>query len=176
MLLSRIQGTLGSFILTPPRILPTLVHTEVAVSGVLAHQTNKSHAENSVPGSRLFSTVASANKLLLPNSIGQLSKQINDASNSVILSNTQSVLQQQSAGLKHRGLPKLRCKHCYFIVHEERKYVMCTAYPRHKQVSKATALKEGNMIMTHATQGGRNKYNGRGTRNIKTQQSFRMDF
>merc|ERR1719339_572395 len=79
-----------------------------------------------------------------------------------------------SAGLKHVGVPKLRCKHCYYVIKDEVKYVMCTAKPRHMQAEKMVAAKQGNMILTHATQGSAKKV--RGSRAIKSQNSFRMDF
>nr|ALS05207.1 mitochondrial putative 39S ribosomal protein L36 [Tortanus dextrilobatus] len=81
---------------------------------------------------------------------------------------------QPSAGLKHVGVPKLRCKHCYFVIQDERKYVLCTAKPRHLQTQKLVASKQGNMILSHATQGSAKKI--RGSREMKTQASFRLDF
>ena len=42
--------------------------------------------------------------------------------------------------LKHVGVPKLRCKHCYFMVKDEVKYVMCTAKRRHLQVNETHKL------------------------------------
>jgi len=83
---------------------------------------------------------------------------------------------QQSAGLKHVGVPRLRCKHCYFVVKDELKYVMCTVHRRHLQAEKLIAAKYGNMIMTHATQGSTKSGGSRGSRGIKTQDTFRMDF
>jgi len=84
----------------------------------------------------------------------------------------------QVASLKHVGQPKKRCKHCYFIVQDEVKYVMCTVHARHHQAGKQIAAKEGNMIMTHATQGssGAKVNYGRGSRYMKTQESFKMEF
>jgi len=94
---------------------------------------------------------------------------------SSLLDNSQSPLVQQVAGLKNRGELRKRCKHCYFIIKDERKYVMCTVHPRHKAVGKLVADMQGNMILTHATQGRKGR-EGKGSRQMKTQQSFRMDF
>jgi hypothetical protein len=44
------------------------------------------------------------------------------------------------------------------------------------QAQKQVAQKFGNMILTHGTQGSNKHGNGRATRNMKTQDSFRMDF
>jgi len=69
-----------------------------------------------------------------------------------------------------------RCRHCYFVIKEEQKYVMCTANPRHYAAQKMVAVKYGNMILTHATQGGHRRGRGQGTRHMKTQQSFRLEY
>merc|ERR1712059_187229 len=95
---------------------------------------------------------------------------------SPLLSVSPSVLVTQTAGIKHVGIPKLRCRHCYFVVKDEVKYVMCTSKPRHYQAQKNIALKYGNMIMTHATQGSSKSNNGKGSRHMRTQQSCRMEF
>ena len=66
------------------------------------------------------------------------------------------------------GKLQKRCRHCYFAVKDEQKYVMCTANPRckdrffplglldvncrHYAAQKMVGLKWGNMILTHATQ------------------------
>jgi ribosomal protein L36 len=81
-----------------------------------------------------------------------------------------------SAGIMHRAELRKRCKHCYFVVKDEQRFVLCTAKPRHYTAQKLTATKYGNMIMTHATQGGNRHGTGRGTRHIKTQQSFRLEY
>merc|ERR1712059_203475 len=38
---------------------------------------------------------------------------------SPLLSVSPSVLVTQTAGIKHVGIPKLRCRHCYFVVKDE---------------------------------------------------------
>merc|ERR1712243_106786 len=81
-----------------------------------------------------------------------------------------------SAGIKHMGKLVKRCKHCYFVVKDEQKYVMCTAKPRHYAAQKLVATKFGNMVMTHATQGSNKHNNGKGSRHMKTQSSFRLEF
>ena len=44
------------------------------------------------------------------------------------------------------------------------------------QAEKMVALKFGSMILTHATQGSSKHGDGKGSRHMKTQDSFRMDF
>ncbi|KAL5290820.1 hypothetical protein ACFFRR_010292 [Megaselia abdita] len=57
----------------------------------------------------------------------------------------------QIAGFKVKGRLKKRCKDCYFVVREERLYVICPTHPRHKQMSMQK--KDYNTwILTHATQ------------------------
>lgn len=87
-----------------------------------------------------------------------------------------SVEIQPIAGIKHMGVPKLRCRHCYFVIKNEQRFVMCTAKPRHYAAQKMVGLKFGNMILTHATQGSSKWNTGKGSRHMKTQNSFRMEF
>ena len=82
----------------------------------------------------------------------------------------------QSAGIKHVGVPTLRCRHCYFAIKDEQKFVMCTAKPRHYQAAKQPGKKWGNYVFSHATQGASGKGNGKGSRHMWTQQSFRLDY
>lgn len=96
-------------------------------------------------------------------------------SSSSFLSPTPSIQVQSTAGLKAVGQVEKRCRHCYTVIQDEVKYNLCTAKPRHRQVQKQVATKFGNMILTHGTQGTK-RSNGRGTRHMKTQQSFRLDF
>lgn len=54
-------------------------------------------------------------------------------------------------GFKQKGRLKRRCKDCYFVMREERLYVICKTHPRHKQM--AMKKKEKNTwILTDATQ------------------------
>lgn len=89
------------------------------------------------------------------------------------------LMAQPSAGLKHVVNPKRRCVHCYMVYDDDRVYVFCDKYPRHKQVSRLEKRTARNqMIMTHATQGGkkfRNK-NPRGRMHMMTQDGLKMDF
>lgn len=55
-------------------------------------------------------------------------------------------------GLKVKGLPRRRCKDCFFVTRDERLYVECKTHPRHKQVQIAKNPKN-TWILTHATQG-----------------------
>eukprot|EP00092_Neocalanus_flemingeri_P035022 GFUD01038110.1.p1 GENE.GFUD01038110.1~~GFUD01038110.1.p1 ORF type:complete len:154 (+),score=6.61 GFUD01038110.1:349-810(+) len=87
-----------------------------------------------------------------------------------------SVLLNQTAGIKHVGELSLRCRHCYYAIKDEQKFVMCTAKPRHYQAQKMPGKKWGNVILTHATQGSNRKGSGQGSRHMWTQQSFRLDY
>jgi len=98
------------------------------------------------------------------------------SSSSPLLLQAASPLLVQSCGIKHMGKLQKRCRHCYFAVKDEQKYVMCTANPRHYAAQKQVGLKWGNMIMTHATQGGNRRNRGRGTRHMKTQASFKLEW
>jgi len=98
------------------------------------------------------------------------------SSSPLLLLQTASPLLVQSCGIKHMGKLQKRCRHCYFAIKDEQKYVMCTANPRHYAAQKLVGLKWGNMIMTHATQGGNRRNRGRGTRHMKTQASFKLEF
>nr|ALS04707.1 mitochondrial putative 39S ribosomal protein L36 [Pseudodiaptomus poplesia] len=139
------------------------------------------NAQAAVKNSLLLPNVGQSCSLQLSRSICSLRVDANKTGQSslkfcgTLLKPTSSQL-IPSAGLKHVGVPTLRCRHCYFVVKDEVKYVMCTAKPRHQQAQKMIAAKFGNMILTHATQGVNKKNNGRGSRNIKTQSSFRLDF
>ena len=85
----------------------------------------------------------------------------------------------QSAGLKHVASPKRRCRHCYIVIEDERKWIFCDKFPRHKQVAKLPVrLARSQMTLTHATQGGsrRNNRNPRGHMHMLTQDGFRNDY
>lgn len=57
-----------------------------------------------------------------------------------------------SCGFKVKGRLKRRCKDCYFVVRDDRMFVICKTHPRHKQM--AMVKKEKNTwILTHATMG-----------------------
>eukprot|EP00091_Calanus_sinicus_P014213 TRINITY_DN3163_c2_g1_i2.p1 TRINITY_DN3163_c2_g1~~TRINITY_DN3163_c2_g1_i2.p1 ORF type:complete len:126 (-),score=28.66 TRINITY_DN3163_c2_g1_i2:77-433(-) len=87
-----------------------------------------------------------------------------------------SVLTTQTAGIKHVGELSLRCRHCYLAVKDEQKFVMCTAKPRHYQAQKQPGKKYGMWVFSHATQGSSKRNNGKGSRHMWTQQSFRLDY
>jgi len=80
------------------------------------------------------------------------------------------------AGIKHMGKLTLRCRHCYFAIKDEQKYVMCTAKPRHYAAEKQPGKKRKAFILTHATQGSSKKGDGRGSRHMWTQDRFRLDY
>ena len=81
------------------------------------------------------------------------------------------------AGLKHVATPRRRCSHCYMVYEDERVWVLCDKYPRHKQVTRKTRRQAKNeMIMTHATNGGTRGKHGRGRMHMWTQDGMRLDF
>ena len=82
----------------------------------------------------------------------------------------------QSAGIKHVAVPKKRCRHCYFVVKDEQRFVMCTANPRHYMAQKMPNKKWGDVVFTHATTGSSSRGRGHGSREMKTQLSFRLDY
>lgn len=62
-----------------------------------------------------------------------------------------STILNQVAGFKVKGRLKRRCKDCYFVIRQQRHYVICPTHPRHKQMSmKKRDYK--SWILTHATQ------------------------
>lgn len=62
-----------------------------------------------------------------------------------------SSLVNQVSGFKVKGRLKRRCKDCYFVIRQQRHYVICPTHPRHKQMSmKKKDYK--SWILTHATQ------------------------
>ena len=54
-------------------------------------------------------------------------------------------------GMKQMGRLKRRCKDCYFVMRQERLYVMCKTHPRHKQMQMKKKDKN-TWILTDATQ------------------------
>lgn len=56
-----------------------------------------------------------------------------------------------ACGFKVKGHLKRRCKDCYFVMRQERLYVICKTHPRHKQMSMKPPEKK-TWILTHATQ------------------------
>ena len=54
-------------------------------------------------------------------------------------------------GFKVKLKLKRRCKDCYFVVRDQRGYVLCPTHPRHKQMSMVKRFKNVR-ILTHATQ------------------------
>ncbi|XP_017462541.1 PREDICTED: 39S ribosomal protein L36, mitochondrial [Rhagoletis zephyria] len=57
----------------------------------------------------------------------------------------------QVAGFKVKGRLRRRCKDCYFVVRQQRAYVICPTHPRHKQMAMKKREKN-TWILTHATQ------------------------
>lgn len=56
-----------------------------------------------------------------------------------------------SRGMKYKDVLTLRCEHCYFKKIEDRWYVFCTKFPRHKQGQKVD--EKSKWIITHCTHG-----------------------
>lgn len=57
----------------------------------------------------------------------------------------------QVCSFKVKGRVKRRCKDCYIVVRDQRSYVICPKFPRHKQMAmKAKPL--NTWVLTHATQ------------------------
>lgn len=57
----------------------------------------------------------------------------------------------QERGLKVVGRCRRRCKDCYFVMRQERLYVMCKTHPRHKQMGMKKKP-HNTWILTDATQ------------------------
>ena len=91
-------------------------------------------------------------------------------------SNVQPALHVPAAGIKHIANPHKRCRHCYVVIKDEQKFIMCTVHPRHYTAEKQPNKKWGNYVFTHATQGSTDGGFGHGSRHMKTQQSFRLDY
>lgn len=82
---------------------------------------------------------------------------INNSNNNkaVILSNSaNSINHQQIRGFKDKGVLQLRCSKCYFKKLDDRWWVLCNEFPRHKQRQKVEDHRE-KWIVTHLTRGGR---------------------
>nr|CAI5830439.1 unnamed protein product [Callosobruchus analis] len=57
-----------------------------------------------------------------------------------------------SCGFKVKGWLRKRCKDCYFIMRENRLFVLCKTHRRHKQMAMRKD-ERNTWILTHATQG-----------------------
>ena len=87
-----------------------------------------------------------------------------------------SLVIQPSAGIKHVAKPQKRCRHCYFQIKDEQRFVMCTANPRHYTAQKMPGKKQKTWVFTGATTGSSSRGRGHGSRHMKTQLSFRLDY
>ncbi|CAK1586178.1 unnamed protein product [Parnassius mnemosyne] len=54
-------------------------------------------------------------------------------------------------GFKVKGRVRRRCKSCYFVFRDQRKYVICPEHPRHKQMAMKPKP-HNTWILTHASQ------------------------
>ena len=94
----------------------------------------------------------------------------------MLLSPTMITTVQPCAGMKMVNNPKRRCKHCYIVIEDERKYVFCDKFPRHKQCTKRLAVTmKYQRVLTHATQGA-HSHCGKGRMGMWTQQGLRQDY
>ncbi|XP_024214419.1 large ribosomal subunit protein bL36m [Halyomorpha halys] len=57
----------------------------------------------------------------------------------------------QVCGFKVKLKLRKRCKDCYFVIREQRAYVICHTHPRHKQKSMVKKPRY-TWILTHASQ------------------------
>ncbi|XP_074000254.1 mitochondrial ribosomal protein L36 [Rhodnius prolixus] len=62
-----------------------------------------------------------------------------------------SPLVEQICGFKVKLKLQKRCKDCYIVVRDSRKYLICPTHPRHKQMSMVKKPKY-TWILTHASQ------------------------
>lgn len=92
--------------------------------------------------SRSFSVFSNSSLISAQRSVAQ--PQLNILQPASILINIQR-------GMKQVGRVRRRCKDCYFVMRQERLYVMCKSHPRHKQMNMAKKPKN-TWILTDATQ------------------------
>ncbi|KAK9746265.1 Ribosomal protein L36 [Popillia japonica] len=62
-----------------------------------------------------------------------------------------SVSLNQTCGFKVKGRLRKRCKDCYFVMRQQRLYVICNTHPRHKQMSPVKD-ERNTWMLSHATQ------------------------
>lgn len=67
------------------------------------------------------------------------------------LLSTSTPLVNLVCGFKVKGHCRRRCAHCYFVVRQERLYVICPKFPRHKQMAMK-AKPHNTWLLTHASQ------------------------
>lgn len=104
-----------------------------------------------IPKTPIFEQSAAMFHALMKPSIISTSAETNKLVESNILTPfTPSVV--PNCGFKVKGRLKRRCKDCYFVVRQQRLYVICKTHPRHKQMSMVPSEKN-TWILTHATQG-----------------------
>ena len=111
---------------------------------------------------------------LLPKNIGMGAYKQNIPSNFLSPVISKFIVEQPKAGMKLVNNPKRRCKHCYIVIEDERKFVFCDKFPRHKQAAvQPGRVMKVSKILTHATQGGRKSSAKMG---MWTQQGLREDY
>lgn len=129
--LPKIRPIIASFGMTTNRLSP--------ISNLRESTERFYHVLTAAPSHSLLQSIAGTKFTQIPA----------DQSKSLLRSNG-GPLMLQSCGFKVKGRLRRRCKDCYFVVRQERKYVICKTHPRHKQM--ALKRKEHNSyIMTHWT-------------------------
>lgn len=109
-------------------------------SGIFALSVLNSQLRNA---GKNFSVLSSMKKF--EQSIGSL-----NLCNTALLQPSMTTIVAQR-GMKQVGNCKRRCKDCYFVVRQERLFVMCKTHPRHKQMSMKKRQRN-TWILTDATQ------------------------
>jgi large subunit ribosomal protein L36 len=119
--------------------------TRILQPAIFAQQKSINSINNSLRSFSVFSS----------NMIERNVTAVPAASNCSLL--TTSLLQPSSValnfdrGMKQMGRLKRRCKDCYFVMRQERLYVMCKTHGRHKQMQMKKKPKN-TWILTDATQ------------------------
>lgn len=109
--------------------------------GLLRTTSNIIQSSHLIPSSASTSTSLSSSSSSSPSSL-------------LTINNSWGGSVQQIRGVKDKHVLKLRCTSCYFKKIDERWWVLCDAYPRHKQRERVDD-KRSRWIITHVTRGGR---------------------
>ena len=122
---------------------------------------------------KFFSVLQCPTSVNLPSSTSSVQAK---SSSNLFGSSLTPVSNVQVCGIKHVARPEKRCRHCYFQVKDEQLFVMCTKHPRHYSAARQKNKKWGNYILTHSTQGATDGGYGKGSRDMRTQNSFRLEY
>lgn len=119
-----------------------------SVSRFLKPSTLNVVVENFSKSFSIFTSTISQQQAIISSSFSSANNAL--TSTSTILQPTTLSL-QFDRGMKQVGKCKRRCKDCYFVVRQDRFYVMCKTHPRHKQMAIKKKLKY-TWTLTDATQ------------------------